>query len=321
MSSPEHDGEPEPVLHDILDLAAAEAGRVRDLHRALLDALDDPAQDRGRSGEALRAGMDALADLGARLSLAARQAEQLARANAALASANHDLEQIADVAAHELSEPLRAIAAPISLLARRYRGQLDTDADTYIAYAVEGCRRMRAVIDDLLVYSGAGHLPDEPGPVDLGPVVASALDRLRQDVAESGARVTVGPLPTVRGDGDQLVAVFENLVSNALKFARPGVTPTVEISAARSGDCWQFSVTDNGIGIDPAHRRRVFGVFKRLHPPEEYPGTGIGLAIAKRVVERHGGTIGVCDAPGGPGGPGLGSCFWFTLPAETEPGA
>ena len=231
---------------------------------------------------------------------------------AGLASSNADLEQFAYVASHDLSEPLRAISGPIALLARRYEGQLGDDADEYIGFAVDGCERMQAIIDGLLAYARADELERNIAPVDSHAVVRAALSGLAGVIDETGADVSIGMLPTVRADVTQLSLVFQNLISNALKFVAPGVRPLVFVGADRAGGGWRFSVMDNGIGIEPQHRDRIFGMFKRLHCRAAYPGSGIGLALARKIVERHGGTIGMDDGPRG------GSRFWFTHDPEID---
>jgi PAS domain S-box-containing protein len=238
-----------------------------------------------------------------------RRASALEQANIQLARSNEELEQFAYIASHDLSEPLRAISGPISLLARRYNGQLDAEADQFIEFAVDGCRRMQAIIDDLLALSRAGRVDGELQQVDCNLLVKSVVAGLGARIAETGAIVRVDPLPTVLSQPTQLGQVFQNLIANALKFIPPGVVPEVVVSAERVGDEWDFSVTDNGIGIEPRHRERIFGMFKRLHGRSEYEGSGIGLALCKRIVERQGGRIGVDAAPSGQG-----SCFWFALP-------
>jgi PAS domain S-box-containing protein len=238
-----------------------------------------------------------------------RRASALERANIQLARSNEELEQFAYVASHDLSEPLRAISGPISLLARRYRDQLDPEADQFIEFAVDGCRRMQAIIDDLLALSRAGRVDGELQAVDCNALVSGVVAGLGARIAETGATVRVEPLPTILSQPTQLGQVFQNLISNALKFIPPGVVPEVVVSAERIGDEWDFSVTDNGIGIEARHRERIFGMFKRLHSRAEYEGSGIGLALCKRIVERQGGRIGVDAAASG-----RGSCFWFALP-------
>jgi PAS domain S-box-containing protein len=242
-----------------------------------------------------------------------RWASQLEQANVALARSNEELEQFAYIASHDLSEPLRAISGPISLLGRRYHDQLDAEADQFIEFAVDGCRRMQAMIDDLLAYSRAGRVDGEPQPVDCNVLLTTVMAELAVRITETGALVSVDPLPTVAAQPIQLGQVFRNLISNALKFVGPGVVPRVAVSAERLGDEWRFWVTDNGIGVEPRHRERIFGMFKRLHTRTEYSGSGIGLALCKRIIQREGGRIGVEDAPSGGG-----SRFWFAIPVSSE---
>jgi PAS domain S-box-containing protein len=244
--------------------------------------------------------------------LADLQREVMERKNAeeSYARSNADLEQFAYVASHDLSEPLRAISGPISLVARRYEGKLDPESDQFIAFAVDGCQRMQAIIEGLLAYSRVGRLEAPFAPVDCNLLLATVLGWLAPVIDAAGGEVTVGDLPLVLGEGTQLSQVFLNLISNAVKFVAPGVSPRVDVRAERAGRAWRFSVTDNGIGIVPEHRDRVFGMFKRLHGREDYAGTGIGLALVKKIVERHGGTIGVDAGPDG------GSRFWFTIDTE-----
>jgi len=244
------------------------------------------------------------------LELLADRSRELEKTNIELARSNEELEQFAYVASHDLSEPLRAIAGPISLVARRYQGQLDPESEQFIAYAVDGCERMQSLIDGLLAFSRVGRVEGSIEPVDSGAVVTAVLASLAPQIDETHADVHVGRLPIVMADPEQLFLVFQNLLTNALKFASAGVAPKISVGAALDGNQCRFSVTDNGIGIEARHRDQIFGMFKRLHTRNEYPGTGIGLALVKKIVERHGGIVGVESAP-----EGTGSRFWFTLPA------
>jgi signal transduction histidine kinase len=240
---------------------------------------------------------------------ARRQAdEDLAAKSAELARSNAELEQFAYVASHDLQEPLRMVASYTQLLAERYRGQLDAQADKYIRYAVDGATCMQTMIQDLLAFSRAGRENDFEN-VDCKAVVERALKNLQAAIQESGAVVKPGLLPRLIANGAQLQQVFQNLIGNAIKF-RGSQTPVIRISAEEQGTEWIFSVADNGIGISTEHAENVFIIFNRLHTRTEYPGSGIGLAICKKIIERHGGRIWVLSQPG------MGCNFKFTLPAE-----
>jgi light-regulated signal transduction histidine kinase (bacteriophytochrome) len=216
--------------------------------------------------------------------LLAAQAEELARSNA-------DLEQFAYVASHDLQEPLRKVTSFCQLLQRRYHGQLDERADQYIEFAVDGAKRMQQLINDLLAFSRVGRTTDEFVEVQCDEVLDRALRNLESALEDAGAEIVrVTKLPAVAGDPSLLTALFQNVIGNAVKF-RSDAPPRVEISAERSDGEWAFRVADNGIGIDEAYAERVFVIFQRLHAKERYPGTGIGLALCKKIVEFHGGRI------------------------------
>lgn len=203
------------------------------------------------------------------------------------------------------------VASYTQLLSRRYKGKLDSDADEFIAYAVDGASRMQRLIQDLLAYSRVGTKGRDLIEISSEEALLSALINLRAGIQESGAQVTHDPLPTVLADEMQLAQLFQNLIGNAIRYQRQGV-PKVHISAVKNGGKkWTFSVKDNGLGIDPQYFEKIFGMFQRLHKREEFAGTGIGLAICKKIVERHGGNISVESEPG------HGSTFRFTL-AESE---
>ena len=245
-----------------------------------------------------------VSDIGRRKA-AERKLKELARA---LEQSNQDLQQFAYAASHDLQEPLRMVRSYLELLARRYRGRLDADADEFIGYAVDGAARMQKLIAGLLTYSRVGSDGKQLGPVRSGDSLAAALGNLQLAIAEAGAVVDCpAGLPEVLADSMQLTQLFQNLVANAVKF-RGAEAPSVHIGVERRGDFWRFAVRDNGIGVDPNFASRIFQIFQRLEPGK-YPGSGIGLALAKRIVERHGGQIGVEAAAR------QGAEFWFTVRA------
>ena len=244
------------------------------------------------------------------MELEARAAE-LAKKTEDLTRSNSELEQFAYVASHDLQEPLRMISSYVQLLSRRYEGKLDKDADDFIAYAVEGTKRMQQLINDLLAYSRVGTRGKPPVPTDFEDVFSEAMANLKITTEEAGAVVTHDQLPTAMADRLQMVQLFQNLIGNAIKFRGKDV-PQVHVSARQEGELWVFSVRDNGIGIDPQFHDRIFTIFQRLHGREEYPGTGIGLAVSKKIVERHGGRIWLESSLG------KGTTFYFTVPMQAE---
>jgi signal transduction histidine kinase len=228
------------------------------------------------------------------------------RAREELERSNADLEAFAYLASHDLAAPLRAVSGFVSLLGRRYADQLDDDAREIIGHAIDAAQRMQAMIDDLLLYSRAGDLALEE--VASGDLVAAALRDLAPAVADTGAQIEVADLPTVRADASQLQRVFQNLLSNAMKYVARGVEPRVHVSSRAIDGSWEIAVADNGIGIEARNAERIFEMFARVHGGADYRGTGLGLAISRRVVERHGGRLWVEANPGG------GSIFRLTLP-------
>jgi len=225
-----------------------------------------------------------------------------------LARSNAELEQFAYVASHDLQEPLRMVASFTQLLARRYQGKLGDDADEFIGFVVEGAQRMQELINDLLTYSRVGTRELELQKVDTSRMVDQVVTDLAAAIAEAQASVTRDALPTVLGDPIQLGQLFQNLIANGIKFRRAGESPRVHVSATRGDRAWIISIADNGIGIEPQYQERIFALFQRLHTRSAYPGTGIGLAICKKIVERHRGQIRVESEPG------RGTTFVLTLP-------
>ena len=274
-----------------------EAGEVQGVFAAARDitkqreaeaALRVEAEERRKASDALEA-----------------SARDLARSNA-------ELEQFAYVASHDLQEPLRMVVGYVQLLEKRLADKLDVDTREFMGFAVDGALHMQNLIQDILAYSRVSSKGQPLAPVDSAAALKEALDQLASRIAETGAEVNAQSLPIVMADRTQLVQLFQNLIGNAIKFCMDRA-PRIRVEAAQEAGRWRFSVTDNGIGITPEYRGQLFVIFKRLHTRREYPGTGIGLAICKRIVERHGGEIGIESAPDG------GSVFWFTLPEEESP--
>jgi PAS domain S-box-containing protein len=233
-----------------------------------------------------------------------QQAEELERSN-------RELEQFAYVASHDLQEPLRIVSSYVQLLARRYQGKLDQDADEFIAFAVEGASRMKSLITDLLAYSRVGTRGKEFAPVAMEDMLERATGNLKLAMEESEATLTHDSLPVVLADNMQMIQLLQNLIGNAIKF-RGAKPPRIHVGVRNRGEDWLFFVRDNGIGIDPQYAERIFVIFQRLHNRAEYPGTGIGLAICRKIVERHGGQIWVESQPGS------GATFYFTLPPAEQ---
>ena len=256
--------------------------------------------------------IDLLRQLADQLSIALTQAEMLekeTRHSQELARSNGELQQFAYVASHDLQEPLRTIASYAKLISRRYSGQLDEKGNRFIQYIMDEALRMQALINDLLKYSRVGRQPQNFTSCDCGAIFDLVVSRLEGAISESGATVTRSELPTVMADETQLVQLFQNLIGNAIKYRRQE-PPVVQVAAQRQEREWLFWVRDNGIGIDPKYAERIFVIFQRLHTQEEYSGTGIGLAIASKIVERHGGRIWVESELG------QGATFYFTIPEK-----
>ncbi len=247
-----------------------------------------------------------------RLAEEQRLREQVDERNMALMRSNESLREFAYVASHDLQEPLRTIASFTELLQKRYAGRLDADADEFIGFVVDGAKRMQQLIDDVLEYSRVSTHGKPLVPVDLDAVARRAVANLRASIEERGAEVVIGPLPRVTGDEIQLGQLLQNLIGNALKYNR-SARPRVDVTARRVGrDVWTVAVKDNGIGIAPEYHERIFRIFSRLHTRGEYGGTGIGLAICKRIVDRHGGRMEVESEEG------RGASFAFTLAGTEE---
>lgn len=246
------------------------------------------------------------ADIRSREEAIQRNADDLARTN-------KELTQFAYVASHDLQEPLRMVDSYLNLLERRYGEKFDGEAHEFIGYAVDGARRMKRLINDLLAYSRVSNRPLGLEKVDIAAIVADVVDALAERLVESGGEIVAGPLPIVEGDPVQMERLFSNLIGNAVKY-RGEARPEIRVSAERKTGMWEFSVADNGIGIDPEFREKVFDIFTRLHSREHFPGSGIGLASCRRIVERHGGSIWVETTPGG------GTTLRFTLPIHMAAG-
>jgi signal transduction histidine kinase len=333
------------AILNILDDFGDEKQRLEDTQRAVLNILDDSNEERSRQGEMHRALLNILEDFGdekrrledtqravlnilddfeeekrkvetANSELRREVSERSAAEHAlrektdALARSNAELEQFAYVASHDLQEPLRMVSSYVQLFEKRYANQVDAQAKKYIDYAVEGAKRMQALIGGLLEFSRVGRVDEPSGRVDMSAALEQALLNLRSSIEESRAVVTHGPLPVLTGNASRLAQVFQNLVGNAIKFHRTDEPPVVHVSALRKRREWLFAVRDNGIGIDPQYLDRIFVIFQRLHTRAEYPGTGIGLSICKKVIEHHGGRIWVESKPG------AGTTFHFTVPRD-----
>lgn len=253
-----------------------------------------------------------ITELKAREQALGEKAREVAEHAKELERSNAELEQFAYVASHDLQEPLRMVASYCQLLQRRYKGKLDANADEFIGFAVEGASRMQQLINDLLGYSRVGRRGGAFTTLDASEVLRLALANLQAVIQESGAEIMLGLLPAIKGDRTLIIQLFQNLIGNAIKFRRDE-RPLIRVVATADDRFWRFTVEDNGIGIEPAYIERVFLIFQRLHERDKYPGTGIGLAVARKVVEYHGGRIWIESTPGS------GSRFIFTLPsAQSE---
>jgi light-regulated signal transduction histidine kinase (bacteriophytochrome) len=312
------------ALLNILEDFAAERKDLESGQRALLNILEDFSEEKTQLEMVQRAVLNILEDLEAErikadlinrqlqreIEVRKRAEESLKEYSAELARSNADLQQFAYVASHDLQEPLRAVSSFSQLLARRYQGKLDSDADEFISFMVDGATRMQNLINDLLAFSRIGTRGKPFASVECENILQTVKENLDVAIAESGAVITQDPLPALVADQTQLTQLFQNLFSNAIKFRRPEEALRIHVSAARQNSEWRLSVRDNGIGIDPRYFERIFVIFQRLHGREKYPGTGIGLAICKKIVERHRGRIWVESERG------QGSTFHFVIPDE-----
>jgi light-regulated signal transduction histidine kinase (bacteriophytochrome) len=239
-----------------------------------------------------------------------RQEQALREANEALTQSNADLQQFAYSASHDLQEPLRMVATYSEMLKKKFGDKLGPSGDEYISYAIQGALRMEQLLKDLRSYTQASTSGQEPTEdIDAGSILDKALANLTAAIKDSGASISHTALPAVRMHEFQLEQLFQNLIGNAIRY-RGSDAPRIHVAAARQRDKWLFSVQDNGIGIDPQYKEQVFGIFKRLHSAAEYPGTGMGLAICQRIVQRAGGRIWVESELG------RGSTFFFTIPCR-----
>ncbi len=273
--------------------------RMTDSIREKITALEGEIRERIKAERELKDYRDRLEDI-------------VRERTADLERSNKELEQFAYMASHDLKEPLRTVGSFVQILERKYKGKLDDEADKYISYAVDGVFRMQRLINDLLDYSRISTRAGDFGPVDCGKAVECALQDLTKAIEETSAQVSYDELPDVWGDQSQLCDLFQNLTANAIKFCDEAI-PKINISAEKENEMWIFAVSDNGIGIEPEHADRIFSLFERLHKDKYQSGTGIGLAVCKRIVDRHGGEIWVESEPG------RGSTFYFTIPG-TEKG-
>jgi PAS domain S-box-containing protein len=302
-----------PELHELLENILKENSEARDFElkyhpsstdqrTLLLNARQLYYPD--RAGDMILLAINDISERKRAEEATAQYAHELARSN-------EELEQFAYVASHDLQEPLRMVTSYLQLLEKRYMYRLDPEADKFIGYAVDGAARMKSLITDLLAFSRVESRGLQYTRTDCDAVLARALGNLKPVVDETHAEISSQPLPTLRVDGGQLVQVFQNLISNAIKF-HSSAPPKIEIAAEEKDGQWLFSIKDNGIGIEPQYLDRIFVLFRRLHGLMEYPGTGIGLAICRKIVERHGGRIWAESAPG------AGSIFYFTIPVSSQ---
>jgi len=280
------------AIHNAIEKLALQC-RLTEAHAELERRVQERTAELAQANEAIR-------------TLNAELDQRIEERTAALMRLNADLQQVAYISAHDLQEPARMVALYTQLLAKRYQGKLDAQADLYLSYTVKGANRMLAQLSDLLDYIQVETVPQPFSPTDCEVVFANAWQAVQQEITKSGAVITHKPLPTVSATAAQLQLVFEHLLDNALKF-RNAALPYIHVWAEQQPHAWMFAVRDNGIGIEPSCTDQIFELFKRLHPRDKYPGTGLGLAICKKIIERHGGRIWTESRPG------VGTTFFFTI--------
>ena len=296
------------VLMSLVTVYVVRLNRVLTERTSELEEVRENLEDRVRERTAELA--SANSELQAEIADRERARRERERLVADLARSNTELEQFAYVASHDLQEPIRMVSSYVALLDRKYHGELDDKADLYIHFAIDGAQRMHKLINGLLEYSRVMRRTAVFKTVDMNTVFSNAVANLAVLIAEAGAAVTKDDLPSVSGDETQLVQLLQNLISNGIKFRKENLPPSVHISARRDGPDWVFSIRDNGIGIERQHFDRVFQIFQRLHSRSEYPGTGIGLSICKRIIDHHRGRIWIESVPG------EGTTFFFTISAN-----
>lgn len=291
---------------------ADELGELTDTFNQMLADIQERDQELVQANSELHQQIDARGQAEEQLKLLNEQLEQrVADRTEELQRSNQELEQFAYVASHDLQEPLRMVSSYMQLIERRYKGKLDADADQFIDFAVDGAKRMQALIQALLAYSRVGSRGKPLEPTSCAKVLEEVMSNLQLAIEEAGAIVTHDEMPTVMADATQLSQLLQNLISNALKF-RGAEAPRIHLGVKKEKGNWKFSVHDNGIGIEKQFFDRIFVIFQRLHTRGEYPGTGIGLAVCRKIVERHGGRIWLESEPG------KGTTFYFTIPASLE---
>lgn len=302
-AGPDQAADPDSYARATLNLLEdfdAERVRLADVQTAMLNLLDDIDAEKSKGEQANR-------EMAREIAERQQAQETLKHALAEVARSNAELEQFAYIASHDLQEPLRMVSSYVQLLEKRYKDKLDKDANEFIAFAVNGAARMQEMVLGLLAYSRVGTRGKSIERTESEGALTYAIENLQVAISQSGAVITHDALPAVMADESLLTQVFQNLIGNALKF-RGEAPPRIHVSATRDEQEWVFSVRDNGIGIDPKYMGKLFVLFSRLHGHAKYPGTGIGLAVCKRVVAHHGGRIWVESEPG------KGSIFYFTVP-------